>query len=97
MRFRLLQPALRELREAAKYYDDRVPGLGVDFLLEVRAAIRRILLHPEAWFALDEEIRRCRIHRFPYGIIYTVEKEEVLINSVMHLHRHPESWRMNLP
>jgi plasmid stabilization system protein ParE len=97
MRFRLLQPAFREVREAAKYYEYRVPGLGVDFLQEVRATVRRILLHPEAWFALDQEIRRCRTHRFPYGIIYTVDQEEVLIISVMHLHRHPESWRLNLP
>jgi plasmid stabilization system protein ParE len=96
MKFRLLRPAWRELREAAKYYEDRVPGLGFDFLKEVRAAIRRILMHPEAWFALGEEIRRCRTHRFPYGIIYTIERDEVLIVSVMHLHRHPESWRRNL-
>ena len=96
MKFRLLRPAWRELRDAAKYYEDRVPGLGFEFLHEVRAAIRRILMNPEAWFALDAEIRRCRTHRFPYGIIYTVELNEVLIISVMHLHRHPESWRQNL-
>ena len=97
MKFRLLRPAWRELREAAKFYEDRVPGLGFDFLQEVRAAIRRILLHPAAWFALDEEIRRCRTQRFPYGVIYTIEQGELLIISVMHLHRHPESWRRNLP
>jgi len=97
MKFRLLRPAWRELREAAKYYEDRVPGLGFDFLQEVRAAIRRIIMHPEAWFALGEEIRRCRIHRFPYGVIYTIERDEILIISVMHLHRHPKSWRRNLP
>ena len=50
MKFRLLPPAARELREAARYYEDRVPGLGFDFLQEVRAAIRRILMHPAAWF-----------------------------------------------
>jgi plasmid stabilization system protein ParE len=97
MNFRLLPPATRELREAAKYYENRVPGLGFDFLQEVRATIRRILIHPEAWFALDQEIRRCRTHRFPYGVIYTFERDEVLIISVMHLHRNPESWRRNLP
>jgi plasmid stabilization system protein ParE len=97
MKIRLLRPAFGELREAAKYYEGRVPGLGFDYLQEVRAAIRRILSNPTAWFALDEEVRRCRTHRFPYGIIYTVERDEVLIISVMHLHRRPESWRRNLP
>jgi hypothetical protein len=96
VKFRLLAPATRELREAAKYYQSRVPGLGFDFLQEVRAAIRRILMHPSAWVALDKDVRRCRTHRFPYGIIYTIEENEVLIISVMCLHRHPESWRQNL-
>ena len=97
MKFRLLSPAKRELREAARYYESSVPGFGQDFLLEVRATIQRIIQWPEAWQPLDAEIRRCRTHRFPYGIIYAVENSEVLILSVMHLHRHPDSWRKNLP
>ena len=32
----------------------------------------------------------------PYGVIYAIEADHVLIVSVMHLHRHPESWRKNL-
>jgi hypothetical protein len=69
MKFRLLPPATLELREAARSYEDRVAGPGFDFIGEVRAAIRRIITHPEAWFALDKGIRRCRTNRFPYGII----------------------------
>ena len=97
MKFRLLPPAKRELREAACYYENCVPGLGHDFLQEVRATIHRIIQWPQARQPLDVEIRRCRTHRFPYGIIYTVENGEVLVLSVMHLHRHPDSWRKNLP
>jgi plasmid stabilization system protein ParE len=96
MTFRLLPPAAQELRDAARYYESQVPGLGHDFITEVRAVIRRILDHPQAWQLLDEEIRRCRTHRFPYGIIYSIEQGEVLVVSVMHLHRYPDSWRKNL-
>ncbi len=56
----------------------------------------RAFSSPTAWFALNNDIRRCRTHRFPYGIIYAIEQDEVLIISVMHLHRHPDSWRRNL-
>jgi plasmid stabilization system protein ParE len=97
MKFRLLSPAKRELQDAVRYYENCVSGLGYDFLQEVRETIFRITRWPEAWQPLDEEIRRCRTHRFPYGIIYTVEDGEVLILAVMHLHRHPDSWRKNLP
>ena len=40
-------PAARELREAARYYEEKAPGLGFDFIAEVRASIRRILAHPK--------------------------------------------------
>lgn len=96
MKFKLLPPAARELREAASYYETRVSQLGFDFISEIRGAIRRILDHPQAWHPLDDNIRRCRTNRFPYGIIYTIENDEVIVISVMHLHRHPESWRRNL-
>jgi plasmid stabilization system protein ParE len=96
MKFRLLLPAAGELRSAARYYEGQIPGLGHDFIQEVRATILRIIQWPEAWQSLDAEIRRCRMHRFPYGIIYAVENGEVLVVSVMHLQRHPDSWRKNL-
>jgi len=97
MKFRLLPPAKSELQSAAHYYESCVSGLGHDFLQEVRETIYRIIRWPRAWHPLDEEFRRCRTHRFPYAIIYTIENGEVLIVSVMHLRRHPESWRKNLP
>jgi len=76
MKFRLLPPAKKELRDAAQYYENCVPGLGRDFLQEVRETINRIIRWPHAWHPLDAEIRRCRTHRFPYGIIYIQLKME---------------------
>jgi hypothetical protein len=49
MKFELLPPAKEELREAARYYESCVRGLGGDFLREVRDTIRRITLWPDAW------------------------------------------------
>ena len=96
MTYRFLAPAAREVREAASYYEEKVPGLGFEFIAEVRAAIRRMLAHPQAWCPLDDQFRRCRTARFPYGLIYAVERDHIVIVSVMHLHRHPDTWRKNL-
>jgi len=49
MNYRFLSPALAEIRESAKYYDERVSGLGADFLDELDAALHRILPFSEAW------------------------------------------------
>ena len=96
MAYSFLPPARREFAEAAAFYESREGGLGDAFVLEVEATIRRILRHPEAWTEIDARVRRCRTNRFPFGIIYITESDRVVIVSVMHLHRHPESWRNNL-
>jgi hypothetical protein len=32
------------------------------------------------------------VHRFPYGLLYRVDPEEVIVLAVAHLHRHPTYW-----
>ena len=97
MNFRFLTPALAEIREAAEFYENRVSGLGADFLDEVDAAIERILSFPEAWGSLGEKYRRCHLRRFPYSVIYSIQNdEEILVISVFHQSREPRSWRENL-
>jgi plasmid stabilization system protein ParE len=41
---------------------------------------------------LSQNTRRCRTHRFPYGIIYQAKRDEILIVAVAHLHREPDNW-----
>ena len=93
MTVRLLEVAQRELDEAIAHYNGESPGLGDAFLLELLAAIDRIRRFPDAWHPLGGEIRRCRLRRFPYGLIYSMEKEDVLILAVAHTHREPNYWR----
>ena len=85
-----------ELVDAIDYYEDREPGLGYDFAIEVHSTLENILSFPKAWPILDEHIRRCQTRRFPYGIIYTIDKDVILVLAIMHLHRHPEYWKDRL-
>jgi len=90
---RVLEVAQQELDEAIAYYNSQAPGLGDAFLLEAVAAIDRIRRYPHAWHPLGESTRRCRLRRFPYGLIYHEDKGEVLIVAVAHSHRRPDYWR----
>jgi len=90
---RLLVVAQQELDEAIAYYSGESPGLGDAFLLEALAAIDRIRRFPQAWHPLGNEIRRCRLRRFPYGLIYSKDEEGILILAVAHTHREPDYWR----
>ena len=93
---RLLEVAALELDEVIAYYNGQAPGLGNAFLLETVAAIDRIRRFPQAWHPLGGDVRRCRLRRFPYGLIYHEEGGDTLIVAVAHSHRRPEYWRDRL-
>ncbi len=82
-----------ELVAAINYYEDCEHGLGEDFSLEVYSAIRNILSFPAAWPIIDDPVRRCLVHRFPFGVLYSVEPDRIFILAIMNLHRHPDYWK----
>lgn len=88
--------ARTELREAAWYYEERSPGLGVRFLDAYDEAIAEILQRPRMWPVIEDDVRRHVVSRFPYGIYYRVQDDELQILVVMHHTRHPDYWRDRL-
>lgn len=97
MSYSFLAPAKQELQEAIAFYDDLQPGLGTDFESEAQSAINRILDNPLIWPQLPHTtVRRCRLRRFPYGLIYQFRNGHALIVAVMHLRRRSEYWRSRL-
>ena len=90
---RFLSPAEREIAQAAQYYNSKVPNLGTEFLREVKYAVKRLEADPEVAQAVRGDVRRWLIRRFPFGILYRVDPEEIIILAVMHLARQPDYWR----
>ena len=89
---RFLLPAELEMLEAAKFYELRAPGLGNDFLDKIDSAVKDIGTNPRRWPVVRFNIRRRLIHRFPYGLLYREDPEEIIILATMHLRRHPDYW-----
>lgn len=92
MKLRFLQPAQYELDDAIEYYNAEAPDLGNAFLLETLAALQRIRQYPDGWHSLSPNTRRCRLRRFPYGIVYAALDEEIIVIAIAHLHRKPGYW-----
>ncbi|MCX5914862.1 MAG: type II toxin-antitoxin system RelE/ParE family toxin [Deltaproteobacteria bacterium] len=82
-----------EFLDAIGYYEDCEPGLGYDFAIEVHSTIKSILSFQKAWTILEDDIRRCQTRRFPYGIVYSQDRDVIFILAVMHLHRDPDYWK----
>lgn len=94
MKARFAFAAERELKEAVEFYESARAGLGTEFLLEVEAATKLIENFPQAWMPLSPRTRRCRTHRFPFGLFFQVREKpgEILIVSVVDLRRDPKRW-----
>ena len=97
MEIRFLEIAERELEEAVTYYNLESPGLGDEFLLQFLNALERIRQYSEAWQRFSQNTRRCRVNRFPWGVIYEILESEILVVAVAHLHRDPGYWQNRTP
>ena len=97
MKVDFLDEAEEEFLAAISRYNADRTGLGDEFADEVRRTLERIVQYPEAWVALSRRTRCCLVNRFPYGVLYQMRGDTLLIVAVMHLSRDPRSWRRRLP
>jgi len=90
----LIQPeAESDLTEAYNWYEERIQGLGSDFLLNVEAAISSIQRNPETYPLIYKNVRRCLVRRFPFGIFYIIVADKIIVMSVFHTKRKPKKWQ----
>ena len=82
-----------ELRAAALFYEDRVPGLGEQLLTEVEHACSRLGEHQALGPRLDPVHRRLGLRRFPFALIYRITTSKVQIVAVAHDRRKPGYWK----
>jgi toxin ParE2 len=93
---RLVAAAELELDDAVAFYNRQRAGLGIAFADSVRNGIQRIEEYPDAWSPLGGVLRRYRLDRFPYGIVYARLEAEIIVIAIMHLHRNPDYRRDRL-
>lgn len=93
MTFSFHPEAEAEFESAVDWYEEKAPGLGLDFATEVREAIDLAQAMPLAWPRLEDDIRRVLVRRFPYGLLYCPDNNHVHIVAVMHLSREPGYWK----
>lgn len=88
-----IQPkALQEIEEVWRWYENRREGLGDDFALCVEESLEKISRNPELYPVIHKKIHISLIRRFPYGIFYFIEKDEIVVVGVFHGSRSPAHW-----
>lgn len=90
----ILRPeAEADLKEARDWYEQQSHGLGIAFLDEVEMMLYRIQSMPKGYPALLREVRRGKLHRFPYLVYYRVLADRIEILGVLHGSRNPQVWQ----
>jgi toxin ParE1/3/4 len=82
-----------ELLAAARHYEDQAENLGLDFLAAVEEPCERVLQFPELGPPFGAHLRRVLVPRFPYGVIYNLERARLVVIAVASLYRRPGYWR----
>ena len=91
---RVLPEAAAELQSAAMWYEEKRPGLGVEFVAIVDQALQSVLEHPEACplWRPDRPYRKHPLKRFPYVVFFRIDSETVVIVAAAHAKRRPGYW-----
>jgi plasmid stabilization system protein ParE len=89
----LRKAARADIAEAFRWYEERSPGLGHDFLRAVRVALAAIERAPGSFAVAIEDIRKVHLRRFPYVVYYVPLTRGISVVAVVHGRRHPRRWQ----
>ena len=93
MQVRLLPDAEIELLEAAQWYREQAIGLDYEFMRCIDEATARIVRSPLMFPVVHRGRRRALVKRFPFGIIFDMLADEIVIYAVFHCNRNPKRWQ----
>ena|ERR1700681_4280615 len=85
--------AERDLDEAKTWYNGQRAGLGDDFLECVDEALDQIRQWPKLSRKVFRDLRRKLVRRFPYGIFFRIDDDQITVVAVYHCKRDPRGWQ----
>ncbi len=79
--------------ETVAYYETRQAGLGASYLAEFESALEGVCEAPNRYpIEREPDIRRIRLRRFPFTVLFRESEETVQVLAVAHHHRRPSYW-----
>ena len=85
--------AQHEFDEATLWYEQRLSGLGTQFVSEINRAIELARENPLRFPVTHRETRCVRVRRFPYSVFFLAEERRIVVLAVFHGRRDPGVWR----
>jgi hypothetical protein len=93
MKISIDELANKEFNDAIDWYENQSEGLGKRFKKAVINQIKKIIKNPN-WFLIEaDNIYKAYIPKFPYKILFSIDKDMVTIWAIAHMHRKPWYWQ----
>ena len=89
----LQNSAVQDIKDSYQWYEEKLPGLGDRFLVEVDVSLVQIELNPNIFPAVFMQKRRAVVKKFPYIIVFEIEEELIRVSAIIHTSRNPKSWK----
>lgn len=83
--------ALRDVRVAQAWYEEKVAGLGARFAEAVGRQAKSLETMPTKYRKARDNIRMCSVPRFPFELYYRVEGKRVVILVVHAVRQNPDT------
>jgi plasmid stabilization system protein ParE len=100
MTYRLIirDEAEADLTAAARWYENEVANLGVEFLTEAGRVIHNAVANPFLYPAISRrpQVHRALTRRFPYRVFYRIRHGTVIVFAVLHAKRADATWKERL-
>jgi plasmid stabilization system protein ParE len=80
----------QEFEESIAWYEERQPGLGLEFRDEVFALLKRAAAAPEQFRKVHKEVRQAVLLRFPFVLRFALQADRLLVLAVYHASRDPD-------
>ena len=89
---KLLPLARKDLQEAKEwYYNKGGASLAEDFKAAINKEIDYVGQFPEHYQKRYKNVRQALVTRFPYSILYTLEKQTIIVIGIFHTSRRHDN------
>jgi len=75
--------------DAHQWYESRRTGLGNELLNEIEEYIKVLEQDPQIYQIRKLNWRYCPLKRFPYVIVFEIEKQDIVVYAVFNTYQHP--------
>jgi len=91
------EEAREEIISAFFWYESKQPQLGERFLNKLDDCFDVLKSNPNIYSRKYKSMRQAIVSKFPFVVIYEIEKRNIIVYAVFNTSQDPEKWKKRIP